>query len=443
MLTPLHAAELQRSYEALLGVIAIRLEERRGEPRATSGAVPIGADDEGVPPLTVHAGTGPLAEVIGGCSLSAPEALILVAAIAPEIDEGVGRWFGDLVGRPESSGLTGEVARRLAARSFAGRLAATDLLDREAPLRRLGLLLLDPSPLGTFAGRLHPDPDLLAWTLGRRPPTPEDSADQTAIALRTVHTLDDVVVPAHVREGLDAVVSRIRHRQQVIDGWGFGRHHDNASGIVVLLHGPPGTGKSMSAAVIARAAGMRAFAVDLSSLVSKYIGETQKALARLFERAERENHVLVFDEADAIFSSRTGVQDAHDRYANQDVGYLLQRIERHPGVVILATNLLANIDDAFQRRIDIAVEFPEPSVAERLRLWSAVLPPELPVGPIDFAAMADRYPLTGAQIRDAAIEAAYLAAADGRVVTEAHLGSAVRSQYVKTGRTVPGAPAGP
>jgi hypothetical protein len=440
MLTPDHAEELRRAYEAFAAVVAIRLEERRagsllrGEE---SGA----AADEGIPALDVYRGSGPLGATIAGCALSASEALVLIAAIAPEIDETAGRWFAELCGRTGSIGLTGEVARRLVARSFAGRLAAVDVLDASASLRRLGLLRLEPSPEGHLAGRLAPDPDLVAWVLGRRPPAPEESADQSVLPLRTVHTLDDIIVPAHVRTQLEGTVARIRHRQQIVDRWGFGRHHDNAGGIVVLFHGPPGTGKTMSAAVIARTVGLPAYAVDLSGLVSKYIGETQKALARVFDRAEREGSILIFDEADALFGARTGVSDAHDRYANQDVGYLLQRIERHAGVVILATNLLANIDDAFQRRIDISVEFPEPSVAERLRLWSRVLPEELPVGPLDFAPFAERFTLTGAQIRDAAIEAAYLAADDGQVVTEALLESAVRSQYAKTGRTVPAQPA--
>jgi hypothetical protein len=436
MLTTDHADELQHGYDAFAAVLAIRLEERRaGSPLAVEAGN--GATGEGIPPLDAFRGSGPFGATVAGCSLSAAEALVLLAAIAPEIDESVGRWFGELSGLPGSSALTGELARRLVARSFAGRLAAVDLLHAAAPLRRHGLLRLEPSPDGPLAGRLVPDPDLVAWILGRRPPTPEESADQSVLPLRTVYTLDDVVVPAHVRTQLEAVVARIRHRPQIVDRWGFGSHHDNAGGIVVLLHGPPGTGKTMSAAVIARTVALPAYAVDLSGLVSKYIGETQKALARVFDRAEREGSILVFDEADALFGARTGVQDAHDRYANQDVGYLLQRIERHAGVVILATNLLANIDDAFQRRIDISIEFPEPSVAERLRLWSRVLPDELPIGPLDFAPFAERFTLTGAQIRDAAIEAAYLAADNGQVVTETLLESAVRSQYAKTGRTVP------
>jgi hypothetical protein len=367
MLDPVHAEELSRAFNALAAVVAIRIEERRAGPLERTKPDVV---DDGVPPLDAFRGSGPLGAIVEGCSLSAAEALILLASLAPEIDESVRRWYVELGGRPDSSGLTGELARRIVSRTFAGRLAAVDLLDQEAPLRRLGLLRLEPSPDGLLAGRLVPDPDLVAWVLGRRPPRPEETADQSVLPLRTVYTLDDIVVPAHVRERLEAVVARIRNRSQVVDGWGFGRSHDNAAGVVVLFHGPPGTGKSMSAAVIARTVGLPAFAVDLSSLVSKYIGETQKALARVFERAERDGSILVFDEADALFGARTGIQDAHDRYANQDVGYLLQRIERHRGVVILATNLLANIDDAFQRRIDISVEFPEPSVAERLRLSS-------------------------------------------------------------------------
>jgi hypothetical protein len=440
MLRPRHAEELRRSYEAFAAVMAIRLEERRAAPGLSSRSSDA-SHNEGIPPLDVHRGSGPLATTISGCSLSANEALILIAAIAPEIDELVGRWFAELTGRSGSCGLTGEVARCLVGRTFAARLAAVDLLEPAAPLRRLGLLRLEPSPEGVLAGRLVPDVDLVAWVLGRRPPNPEESADQSVLPLRTVHTLDDIVVPAHVRERLEAVVARIRNRPLVVDEWGFSRHHDNASGVVVLFHGPPGTGKTMSAAVIARTVELPAFAVDLSGLVSKYIGETQKALARVFDRAERDGAILVFDEADALFGTRTGVQDAHDRYANQDIGYLLQRIERHAGVVILATNLLANIDEAFQRRIDISVEFPEPSVAERLRLWARVLPGALPAAELDFAGLAEQYTLTGAQIRDAAIEAAYLAADDGQVVTEALLEAAVRTQYAKTGRTIPPQPA--
>ena len=172
--------------------------------------------------------------------------------------------------------------------------------------------------------------------------------------------------------------------------------------------------------------------------MSKYIGETEKALARVFDRAAREGCMLVFDEADAVFGRRTEVSDSHDRYANQEVSYLLSRIEAHPGVVVLTTNLLANIDEAFQRRIHVMVEFPEPGPGERARLWRSVLPRELPVArTVDLDALAQRYALSGAQIRDASLDAAYLAAADGRVVTQEYLVSGIHRQFEKAGTDGP------
>ena len=260
--------------------------------------------------------------------------------------------------------------------------------------------------------------------------------------MSTVHTLGDVVVGAAQRERLEGLVARIRDRSLVVEDWGFGRAHDGVRGLVALFHGPPGTGKSMAAAAIGRAAGLAVWRVDLAALVSKYIGETEKQLSRVFDRAAREGWLLVFDEADALFGKRTEVSDAHDRYANQEVSYLLSRIEEHPGVVILTTNLLANIDEAFQRRVHAIVAFAEPGVAERGTLWRGVAPAELPVADdVDHAGLARRFAMTGAQIRDATLEAAYLAAADGKVVTTAHLLTAVRRQYEKAGRTLPAAPA--
>jgi SpoVK/Ycf46/Vps4 family AAA+-type ATPase len=148
--------------------------------------------------------------------------------------------------------------------------------------------------------------------------------------------------------------------------------------------------------------------------------------------------MLVFDEADAIFGRRTEVSDSHDRYANQEVSYLLSRIEEHPGVVILTTNLLANIDEAFQRRIHVMIEFPEPGPGERSRLWQSVLPTELPVDDtVDLDGLAQRYPLSGAQIRDASLDAAYLAAANGHIVNQQHLVTGIQRQFEKAGRTAP------
>lgn len=428
-----YLAELRRALEDLEAVVAVRLEERRGDPLARR----LDLDGpEGIPPVERYAGTGPLAEVIARAGLTAPEALILVAAVAARVDERFDALYARLTDRPDVRGLTGEVARTLVARTFPARLAATALLGPQAPLIASGLVALDPP--GDLAGRLTADAALVAWLLGIPAGTPTVSADFPARALTTVHTLDDVVLPGPARRRIGELTDRIAHRDLVVRTWGYGTHHDNTTGLIALFHGPPGTGKTMTAAALARSVGLPAYLVDLSALVSKYIGETEKALARVFDRATREACILVFDEADAVFGRRTEVADSHDRYANQEVSYLLSRVEAHPGVVVLTTNLLANIDEAFQRRIHVMVEFPSPGPAERSRLWRSVLPPELPLhDAVDLAELAQRFPLSGAQIRDAGLEAAYLAAADGRVVTQDYLLAGVQRQFEKAGRTAP------
>lgn len=425
--------ELRTALEALEAVIAVRREERRGGPAAR----PLGLDGpEGIPPVAHFAGAGPLAQVITAGGLTAAEALILVAAVAPHVDEKFDALYAELTDRPAVAGLTGEVARTLVARTFDARLAATALLSATAPLLACGLVALDPP--GDLAGRLRPDPALVAWLLGMPAQPPTTSADFPARLLSTVHTLDDVVLTGPARRRVAELTDRIAHRDLVVDTWGYGRAHDNTAGLIALFHGPPGTGKTMTAAALARTVGLPAYVVDLSALVSKYIGETEKSLAKVFDRAVREPCILVFDEADAVFGKRTEVADSHDRYANQEVSYLLSRVESHPGVVILTTNLLANIDDAFQRRIHMMVEFADPGPSERSRLWHAVLPSELPLDDaIDLDELARRFPLSGAQIRDAGIEAAYLAAADGRVVTQEYLVTGVHRQFEKAGRTAP------
>ncbi|KRD42953.1 hypothetical protein ASE38_01260 [Cellulomonas sp. Root930] len=428
-----YAAELRTALEALEAVVAVRLEERRAGPAGR--LLDLDAADEGIPDLARYRGQAPLARVIADAGLSAAEALVLVAAIAPHVDEKFDLRFAELTDRRDAVGLTGEVARTLVARTFAGRLDAAALLSSGAPLLASGLLTLDPPE--DLSGRLRADPALVRWALGLPPEPATASADFPARPLATVHTLDDVVLPGPARRRVADLADRIAHRDLVVDTWGFGRHHDNTSGLVALFHGPPGTGKTMTAAALSRSTGLPAYLVDLSALVSKYIGETEKALARVFDRAVREGCMLVFDEADAVFGRRTEVSDSHDRYANQEVSYLLSRIEAHPGVVVLTTNLLSNIDEAFQRRIHVMVEFPEPGPGERSRLWRSVLPRELPVArTVDLDALAQRYALSGAQIRDASLDAAYLAAADGRVVTQEYLVSGIHRQFEKAGRTV-------
>ena len=249
------------------------------------------------------------------------------------------------------------------------------------------------------------------------------------------HGWDDLVLPSRQVEQLRQIDARLRHRDLVLSGWGFERVAGRADGLKILFAGPSGTGKSMAASVLAAGLGLDLFRIDLAGLVSKYVGETEQNLERLFAAAHDANAVLFFDEADALFGKRSEVKDAHDRYANIEVAYLLQRMEDHPGAVVLATNLRSNMDDAFLRRLDVVVDFPLPTVEDRERLWRHMLPDEAPVADdVDVAALAKLFEVTGGSIRNCTVTAAFLAAADGGTITMAHLVQAVALEYRKNGR---------
>ena len=251
---------------------------------------------------------------------------------------------------------------------------------------------------------------------------------------------DRLVLPAEPADQLRAAVSRLAHEPTVLDDWGF-RHHARASrGARLLFAGPPGTGKTLSAEVVAAAVGTDLITVDVSRVVSKWIGETEKNLAAVFDVAERTQAVLLFDEADALFATRTDVGDAHDRYANLETAYLLQRLDRFDGLVALATNLRHNIDPAFLRRMDFVVEFPQPDEACRRRLWTLHLPAEVTGEDVDTDVLARLYPAPGGWIRNAAIAAAFSAAAAVDSVRQHHIVAAMRLEYAKAGRPFPGEP---
>ncbi|MFC4584950.1 AAA family ATPase [Sphaerisporangium corydalis] len=266
------------------------------------------------------------------------------------------------------------------------------------------------------------------------------SGGLAALARRvpTRHTWDDIVLPADRTRQLQEIHDRIRHRSTVHETWGFGDKVAGGGGIGILFTGPPGTGKTMAAGVLAGALGLDLYKIDLSTMVSKYIGETEKNLSRVFEEAERGEAVLFFDEADALFGKRTQVRDAHDRYANLETSYLLQKMEEHEGVVVLATNLSKNMDDAFVRRLHFTVDFPVPGTEDRLRIWTRVWPREAPLDPgLDLERLAREVDLPGGNIRNIALTAAFLAAADGGTITMAHLHRAVAGEYQKMGKILP------
>jgi hypothetical protein len=249
-------------------------------------------------------------------------------------------------------------------------------------------------------------------------------------------TRDELILPPARMRLLDAIRDEVRLAGRVQDDWGFARTLPGA-GLSVLFAGPPGTGKTLAAQVLAGDLGLDLYAIDLSMVVDKYIGETEKKLARAFAAAEAANAILFFDEADALFGARSEVRDSHDRYANIEVSYLLQRVEEYSGVAILASNLRGNIDDAFVRRLRYVVDFPLPDADSRRRIWEATWPAAAPHEELDFAVLGDRFDVTGATIRDAAVSAAYIAAADGGVVTAGHVEEAMRREYAKLGRVPP------
>ena len=250
-------------------------------------------------------------------------------------------------------------------------------------------------------------------------------------------TWDDLILPPDELRQLHEITERARHANRVQNEWGFIKRISNASGVSALFSGESGTGKTLSVQVIANDLGLALYRIDLSAVVSKYIGETEKNLNKIFTEARTSNAILFFDEADAIFGKRSEVKDARDRYANIEIAYLLQQIEDYDGIAIMATNLRQNLDEAFTRRIDFLVDFPFPDEDYRLKLWNAHFPPTAPIDPdIDLEYMASRYHLAGGNIRNAALASAYLAAADGGIITENHIRMAIRREHQKMGRLV-------
>ncbi len=246
---------------------------------------------------------------------------------------------------------------------------------------------------------------------------------------------DDLVLPPEPREQLRELLIRARYRDRVLDVWKLGGPSSRRRGLTGLFAGPSGTGKTMAAEVLAGELGLDLYTVDLATVVDKYVGETEKNLDRIFAESERINGVILFDEADALFGKRSEVSDAHDRYANIEVAYLLQRMELFDGIAILATNLRANLDEAFTRRLDTLVDFPEPEAEHRYLLWERSLGTGVPrAADLDLAFLAESFKLSGGAIRNIVVAAAYAAAESDREITMRDLVRATQREYLKLGR---------
>ncbi len=252
---------------------------------------------------------------------------------------------------------------------------------------------------------------------------------------RTVHTWADVILPDSTQHLLTELIAHLRHRATVFESWGFGRKVDYGRSLSALFYGPPGTGKTMVAGIIANDFGRELYRVDLSRVVDKYVGETEKNLRRVFEEAKKTQALLLFDEADALFAKRTRVESSNDRYANLAVNFLLQEMEQFDGCCLLTTNLDSGLDEAFRRRLRFRIEFPRPTEDERARLWPSMVPAGAPLADdVDWAPLVDEFDrMTGAHIKNAVVRAAFLAADAGGPITQALLRQAARAEYEETG----------
>ena len=347
-----------------------------------------------------------------------PTVPLLLDAPQPEADERLSIWHRAL--GVEIASNNGQAAELIeATRAF--HLGITQI-DRAAEAGRLRALA---------EGRQLEPADLRA---GARA---QNSAGLERLAHRVPPTAGwvDLVLPQDVHAQLRELTARTRHRELVLDAWEIGGRSSRGRGITALFGGESGTGKTLAAEVIAGELGLDLYVIDLSTVIDKYIGETEKNLDRIFTEASRVNGVLLFDEADAIFGKRSEVRDARDRYANVEVAYLLQRMERFDGLAILTTNLRANLDEAFTRRLDVIVDFQMPDEGARQALWRMHLPPALPqAADLDLEFMARRFQLSGGHVRNICMTAAFLAAERADEVSMADLVRGTDREYRKLGR---------
>jgi SpoVK/Ycf46/Vps4 family AAA+-type ATPase len=249
------------------------------------------------------------------------------------------------------------------------------------------------------------------------------------------YTWDDIILPRDQKEQLIEICNQVKYGNTVYNEWGFGHKLSRGKGMNILFSGPSGTGKTMAAEIMGNELSIDLYKIDLSAIVSKYIGETEKNLDRIFSEGTTANAIIFFDEADSLFGKRSEVRDSHDRYANIEISYLLQKMEEYDGIIILATNLRKNIDEAFARRMNFAVEFPIPQESDRYRIWESIFPEEAPLGQdLDLYFLARQFTITGGNIRNIVLASAFLAAQDGGLITMENIIRATKREYQKMGK---------
>lgn len=248
------------------------------------------------------------------------------------------------------------------------------------------------------------------------------------------YSWNDLILPDYQKSQLKEACNQIKFHHKVYSDWGFSEKISYGKGLSLLFYGPPGTGKTMGAQVLAKELEMELYKVDLSTIMSKYIGETQKNLSMLFEEVKKSSSILFFDEADALFGKRSEVQDSHDRYSNAEVAYLLQKMEEYHGIVILATNFIQNFDVAYKRRIKFMIEFPFPKQAERQKLWESMFPQNAPTKELDFEFLAEHFELSGSNIKNIVLASAFQAASAQESIQMKHIIRALQNEFLKSGK---------
>lgn len=257
-----------------------------------------------------------------------------------------------------------------------------------------------------------------------------------AIPIPAVYTWDDLILPKYQKDLLTAACCQVRYKHRIYEDWGFAEKIPYGRGVSMIFAGSPGTGKTMAAQVFAGELGMDLYKIELSAVVSKFVGETEKNLNRIFEQAKRSRVILFFDEADVLFGKRTEVKDANDKYSNMEAAFLLQKMEEYEGVTILATNLIQNFDEAFKRRVKFMIDFPFPDARDRRNLWRKSMPAAMEREELDLDYLAERFELSGSNIRNIVLHAAFLAAAEGSGVGMGHILKGIRNEYAKSGKTL-------
>lgn len=445
-----NAACIQAEAEWFRAVLDLRLRIHAGEHPPCD---PL----EAAPPPGAPAEGSPYAEVIHALELGAAERLLLILACLPHVrpqlldpffirNQALDRPFTEFGGVPGLSHTgflpTGETAMfLLAGDDLDARLRRHPLFHPAHPLYAEGVLQLSPRHPDEprLAAALQVTPEYVERFATGRPYRPPFSAEFPAQIITTPYGWDDLVLDAPTREDVDDVVAWARHQRVLLDEWGLRKRLK--PGFRTLFHGPPGTGKTLTACLLGRATGMDVYRIDLSKVVSKYIGETEKNLASVFDLAEHGEWILFFDEADALFGKRTDSSSANDRAANQQIAYLLQRMEDFPGIVILATNLRSNLDEAFARRFQSMIHFPMPDAEQRLRLWRESFEGQrfALAADVDLPRLARDHALSGGSIINVLRYAALRAVGrDSREVRGGDLLAGVRRELHKAGKFASG-----